>query len=71
MRWYFLRRGHIASVEELPGLSDLEAIEMARRFYEARRKRFEFDVFEVWDRARVVIQEPAPSPAPSPDPDAT
>lgn len=64
MRCYFMRNGHIASVEELPGLSDQEAIETGRRLYEARRKKHNFEGFEIWDRTRIVIQDPAPAPAP-------
>lgn len=56
MRCYFMRGGHIQSVEELPGLTDAEAVEKAHALF-AERKR-EFEGFEVWDRSRVLIQYP-------------
>jgi len=58
MRCYFLREGHIASVELLTGLSDEEAIAKAHELYRERRAKFEG--FEVWDRTRVVTRHPDP-----------
>jgi len=58
MRCYLMKNGHIQAVEELPGLWDEEAIEKSRRLFEAKSKG-QFDGFEVWDRARVVIKWPA------------
>jgi hypothetical protein len=59
MRCYFMRRGHIADVELLEGgPSDQEAIERARKLFEARKDQFEG--FEVWEGARKIIQEPPP-----------
>jgi hypothetical protein len=56
MRCYFMRAGHIAGVEEMPGLSDEEAVAKSREMFEARKP--EFDGFEVWERDRMVLQEP-------------
>jgi hypothetical protein len=58
MRCYFMRGGHIAGVEELPGLSDEEAVKESRVLFEARRVNFACDGFEVWEKARVVAQHP-------------
>lgn len=53
-----MRAGHIAGVEELPGLSDEEAVKECRVIFEARRVKFAYDGFEVWEKARVVAQHP-------------
>jgi hypothetical protein len=58
MRCYFLRKGHIASVEILTGLSDEEAIAKAHHLFSLRPGRFE--AFEVWDRKRVLFRHPDP-----------
>ena len=50
MRCYFMRDGHSEAVEELPGLSDEEAIAKAHALFSERKHLFEG--FEVWDRAR-------------------
>jgi hypothetical protein len=63
MRCYLMRKGHIASVRELPGLSDQAAVEACRAEFE--NERGQFDGFEVWDRARMLIQHP---PAPTAEP---
>lgn len=64
MRCYFMRNGHIAAVEELPGLSDEEAVRKGRELFEARRKQDRFDGFEVWKREEMLTQHPPPnSPA--------
>jgi hypothetical protein len=60
MRCYFMRGGHIASVEPLPGLTDREAVEKAHALFAERKRRF--DGFEVWDMARVIIRWPEPVP---------
>jgi hypothetical protein len=60
MRCYFMRAGHIAGVEAIPGLPDDEAIRRARELFEERRQSYAYDGFEVWDLARVVFQYPAP-----------
>ncbi len=60
MRCYFMRDGHIASVEELPGLSDEEAIEKGRELFEARKAQKAFDGFEVWKLEKMLIQHPPP-----------
>ena len=56
MRCYFMRDGHIGAVEELPGLSDEEAIAKAHALFSERKHLFEG--LEVWDRARVLIRHP-------------
>jgi hypothetical protein len=58
MRCYFMRDGHIEAVEELPGLSDEQAIARAHALYAERKHLFEG--FELWDRARVIIRHPEP-----------
>ena len=56
---YFLRDGHIAGVEVLPlGVSDEDAIAGAHTL--SSKRRGPVDGFEVWDRARFVLQA-APS----------
>jgi hypothetical protein len=52
MRCYLLRDGRIRSVQELSGLVDNEAIAQGRALFAARQT----DSFEVWDRARMLIQ---------------
>jgi hypothetical protein len=61
MRCFLMRSGHIAAVEELPGMTDQEAVEKCRAIFEARKSITGFNGFEVWDRARMVIQEPPPT----------
>jgi hypothetical protein len=60
MRCYFMRAGHIAGVEAIPGLPDDETIRRARELFEERRQSYAYDGFEVWDLARVVFQYPTP-----------
>jgi hypothetical protein len=60
VRCYFMRAGHIADVEAIPGLSDDETIRQARELFEEIRQSHAYDGFEVWDLARVVFQYPAP-----------
>ena len=63
VRCYFMRDGHIAGVEELPGLSDEEAIQKGRELFEARKTQHAFDGFEVWKLEKMLIQHPAPRPS--------
>ena len=56
MRCYFMRGGHIEAVEELPGLSDEEAIAKAHALFSERKHLFEG--FELWDRTRLIIRHP-------------
>jgi hypothetical protein len=56
MRCYFMRDGHIASVELLDVNSDEEAIEKSKALFEERKSKF--DGFEVWDRARKIAEGP-------------
>jgi hypothetical protein len=58
VRCFFMRSGHIAGVEELPGLSDEEAVEKGRQLFEARKTGFSYDGFEVWKLSQVLIQYP-------------
>jgi hypothetical protein len=58
MRCFFMRCGHIGGVEELPGLSDEEAVEKSRSLFEARKVEFAYDGFEVWNLTRVLIPYP-------------
>jgi hypothetical protein len=60
MRCFFMRNGHIGGVEELPGLSDDEAIAKGRELFE-HRKAQKFDGFEIWERSRMLIQYPEPT----------
>jgi hypothetical protein len=64
MRCFFMRAGHIAGVEELPGLSDEEAVEKGHQLFEARKAEFSYDGFEVWKLAQVLIQYPPEPPKP-------
>jgi hypothetical protein len=67
VRMYFMKGGHIAGVEAdaLQDLSDQQAIEKAHELFAAVKDQF--DGFEVWQGARMVIQEPSPDND-SPDP---
>jgi hypothetical protein len=56
MRCYFMRGGRIEAVEELTGLSDDEAIAKAHARFSERSQ--EFEGFELWNRARVIIRHP-------------
>jgi hypothetical protein len=53
---FFMRAGHIAGVEELPGLSDEEAVAKSRDLFAARRSKFAYDGFEVWKLSRMITQ---------------
>jgi hypothetical protein len=63
VRFYFMRNGHIASVEELPGLSDEEAIAKGHALFLERRHLYEG--FEVWDRTRFLFRYPTSEITPS------
>src|SRR5579863_766828 len=60
MRCYLYRGGHIAGVEVLAGGSDDALIREAHAVFEKRKRKEEFDGFEVWDHARIVYQYPEP-----------
>jgi hypothetical protein len=64
MRCYFLKAGHIASVEELSGLSDDEAVEKSIDMFAARKTAFSYDGFDVWEHSRMILQYPAPDEFP-------
>lgn len=68
MRCYLVRRGHIVSVRELPGLSEIEAVDFARHLFSKYAK--DHDGFEVWDRSRMIAQHPLPTPLVVPAPPA-
>jgi hypothetical protein len=57
MRRFFINKGHIAAVEELPGLTHEEAVIKAHELYSERKSLYEG--FEVWDRTRFLIRYPA------------
>lgn len=58
MRCYFMRDGHIASVEVLEGISDdAAAIKKASTLF-LDRVPARFDGFEVWERDRLVFRYP-------------
>jgi hypothetical protein len=59
MRCYFMRGGHIVSVEELSGLSDDEATAKAHALFAERKELFQG--FELWDRTRFLVQHPTPA----------
>jgi hypothetical protein len=59
MRCYFMRGGRIEAVEELPGLSDEQALAKADALFSERKHKFEG--FELWNRARVIIRHPEPA----------
>jgi hypothetical protein len=62
LRCYFMRAGHIVSVEAIPDLSDEETVKRAwQLFAEKRKANPDYDGFEVWELARMVFQYPAPS----------
>jgi hypothetical protein len=56
MRCYFIRNGHIAAVEVLPGLTYEEAVVKARKLFSERKRLYEG--FEVWDRTRFLMRYP-------------
>ena len=58
MRCFFTRDGHIQAVEELPDLSDQEAVAKSHQIFEERKDAQWYNGFEVWDLARMVIQYP-------------
>ena len=65
MRCFFIVDGHIQAVEELPGLSDQEAIERSEALFAERRGLY--DSFEVWERTRIVFRHPAPATEAAPE----
>jgi hypothetical protein len=57
-----MQRGHIAAVELLTvGATDAEAIEEAKRAFQAQMPSF-YEGFEVWDRARFIYRFPPDDP---------
>jgi hypothetical protein len=65
MRCYVML-GQFAAVEKLPDLTDREAVEKRRAVFErCKSSESGLDRFEVWDRARVVMQEPPPTNRPT------
>jgi hypothetical protein len=57
MRCFFISKGHIAAVEELPGLTHEEAMIKAHKLYLERKSLYEG--FEVWDRTRFLLRHPS------------
>ncbi len=59
MRCFFLRSGHIVSVQLLPGLSERDAIVKSHKlFAEAPKDRF--DGFELWETTQFVMRYEQP-----------
>jgi hypothetical protein len=56
MRCYFMRGGRIEAVEELPGLSDEQAVAKAHALFAERKHKFEG--FELWNRTQVIVRHP-------------
>jgi hypothetical protein len=56
MRCYFMRGGRIEAVEELPGLSDEQAVAKSHALFAERKHKFEG--FELWNRTRVITRHP-------------
>jgi len=54
----FLGSGHIAAVEEWPGLSDEEAVAKSGQMFNERKASSGYGGFEVWQLSRMVIQHP-------------
>jgi hypothetical protein len=72
MRCFFLKDGHIVSVELMPDLSDEEAVEKSHRLF-AQAHKGRFDGFEVWELARFVFRyedQAASVSSSSPNPEA-
>lgn len=59
MRVFFMRAGHIVSVEELP--NSLTNRPRQRHALFSERKHM-YEGFELWDRTRVLTRHPVPSP---------
>ena len=58
MRCYFMRNGHIASVEILDGITDdISAIKLGSSAF-LKRLGERFDGFEIWERDRMVFRYP-------------
>ena len=62
MRCYFMRDGHIESVEFLTAADDRIRIEEARHVFNINCSKFEADGFEVWDGVAVNVQQNLSSP---------
>ena len=56
MRCYFMRGGRIEAIEELPGLSNEQAVAKSHALFAERKHKFEG--FELWNRTRVIIRHP-------------
>jgi hypothetical protein len=61
MRCYFMKRGHIAGVEPIPGLSNEETLMRGRELFAEEQEARGYDGFEVWDLARFIFRRPAPN----------
>jgi hypothetical protein len=64
MRCFFLKNGHIVSVELLPGLTDKEAVAKSHRLF-AEAPAGRFDGFEVWEKERHIMRYGGPGPNPN------
>jgi hypothetical protein len=59
MRCYFMRNGHIATFQEFSDLSDEEATN--RSYQLCYEMKDNFDGFELWDGARMIIKRTRPN----------
>jgi hypothetical protein len=67
MRCYFMRNGHIASVEVLEGVTDdAAAIKLGSTSF-LKRLRDGFEGFEIWERDRMVFRYPEDENQAGPD----
>ncbi|HXS05550.1 MAG TPA: hypothetical protein VN723_02075 [Rhizomicrobium sp.] len=58
MRCYFMREGHIVSVEFLDSQDDAGRIAQSKKLFDSKAKSLDADGFEVWDGARFVYRFP-------------
>ena len=58
MHCVFLKNDQVASVEALTAGTEKDAIEFARKKFEAHK--WDFDGFEVWDSDRLIYEFPEP-----------
>jgi hypothetical protein len=58
MRCYFMRDGHIASVEFLESTTDRERVVEAEALFNIKARDAGCDGFEVWDGPRFVYRYP-------------
>lgn len=64
MRCFFMKDGHITSVQILTADTDTGLVEQARTAFYAKGGRSIADGFEVWDGPRFVSRFPSDVPTP-------